>query len=100
MKSLPDTLHKQYNHELVNVSGGTQLLHSPFFQVRAHLCIHVRTGFDPSHPVQSLVALACDFELDTLPVCAEPAKWAWFSQYCLVARMARSLQSRTSIPPK
>ena len=33
MKSLPDTLHKQYNYEVLIVSGGTQLLYSPFFQV-------------------------------------------------------------------
>ena len=33
VRALPDALLKQYNYELTHVTGGSQLLHSPFFQV-------------------------------------------------------------------
>lgn len=51
------------------------------------------------HYVQSMVALTCDLELDT-DCCADTTKWAWFTQYCVAARMAKALQNRTPIPPK
>ncbi len=32
--------------------------------------------------------------------CKDVTKWTWFNQYCLAARMAKSLQNRTPIPAK
>ncbi len=34
VRGLPDALQKQYNYEISYVTGGSQLLHSPFFQVQ------------------------------------------------------------------
>lgn len=36
VKGLPDALQKQYNYEISHVTSGTQLQHSPFFQVCAN----------------------------------------------------------------
>ncbi len=33
VKGMPEALHKQYNFEVSHVTGGSQLLHSPFLQV-------------------------------------------------------------------
>ncbi len=33
VRGLPDALQKQFNYEVSHVTGGSQLLHSPFFQV-------------------------------------------------------------------
>ena len=33
VRGLPDALLKQYNFEVSHVTGGSQLLHSSFFQV-------------------------------------------------------------------
>lgn len=33
VRGLPDALLKQYNYEIPHVTGGFQLMHSPFFQV-------------------------------------------------------------------
>lgn len=49
-------------------------------------------------PLQVLVALACDLELDTLPCCAETHKWAWFRRYCMASRVAVALDRRTPLP--
>ncbi len=46
------------------------------------------------------MALACDLELDTMDCCADATKWAWFTQYCVAARMAKAMQNRTPTPPK
>jgi hypothetical protein len=80
VRSLPDSLLKQYNYEVTHVAGGSQLLHSPFFQ--------------------SMVALASDFELDTFECCGEGTKWNWFTQYCMAASMAKALQNRAPVKPK
>lgn len=80
VRSLPDGLLKQYNYEVTHVAGGSQLLHSPFFQ--------------------SMVALASDFELDTFECCADGTKWNWFTQYCMAASMAKALQNRSPINSK
>ncbi len=50
--------------------------------------------------VQSVVGLSSDVELDTMDCCKDVTKWTWFNQYCLAARMAKSLQNRTPIPAK
>ena len=47
-----------------------------------------------------MVALACDLEMDTMDCCSDATKWAWFTQYCVAARMAKALQNRTAIPVK
>ncbi len=47
---------------------------------------------------QVLVALACDLGLDSLPACMESHKWLWFRRYCMAARVAKSLESRTPLP--
>ena len=49
---------------------------------------------------QSVVGLSSDLELDTMDCCKDITKWAWFVQYCLAARMAKSLQCRSVIPVK
>ncbi len=49
---------------------------------------------------QSVVGLSSDVELDTMDCCKDVTKWTWFNQYCLAARMAKSLQNRTPIPAK
>ena len=46
---------------------------------------------------QVLVALACDLGLDSLPTCLEAHKWSWFRRYCMAARVAKSLESRSSL---
>lgn len=53
---------------------------------------------DLRDPLQVLVALACDLELDTLPCCAETHKWAWFRRYCMASRVAVALDRRTPLP--
>ena len=45
-----------------------------------------------------LVALACDLGLDSLPVCIEAHKWAWFRRYCMAARVAKALEARRHLP--
>ncbi|CAB0032033.1 unnamed protein product [Trichogramma brassicae] len=76
--SLPQILLRQYEYEDPAVRGGKQLMHSDFFK--------------------TLVSLACDLELDTMPYCAEIHKWSWFRRYCLSARVANSLINRTPLP--
>lgn len=44
------------------------------------------------------MALACDLGLDALPACLEAHKWAWFRRYCMAARVAKALESRTRLP--
>ena len=80
VRGLPDAILKQYNYEVTHVTGGSQLLHSPFFQ--------------------SLVGLGCDLELDTMELCSDATKWMWFMQYCVAARIAKSIQNRSPIPSK
>ncbi|XP_063970630.1 E3 ubiquitin-protein ligase HERC2-like [Lytechinus pictus] len=77
VKGLPEALQRQYEYEDPIVRGGKHLLHSPFFKV--------------------LVALACDLQLDSLPCCAESHRWAWFRRYCMAARVAESLENRTTL---
>ena len=50
--------------------------------------------------IQSLAALACDLELDTMQCCSDMTKWTWFVQYCMAARMAKALQQRSVAPAK
>lgn len=76
--SLPLALLRQYEYEDPIVRGGKQLMHSDFFK--------------------TLVALACDLELETMPCCSEIHKWSWFRRYCLAARVAKSLINRTTLP--
>lgn len=76
--SLPQALLRQYEYEDPIVRGGRQLMHSDFFK--------------------TLVALACDLELETMPCCSEIHKWSWFRRYCLAARVAKSLINRTILP--
>ena len=76
--SLPQALLRQYEYEDPVVRGGKQLMHSDFFK--------------------TLVALACDLELETMPCCSEIHKWSWFRRYCLAARVAKSLIHRTVLP--
>ena len=78
LKGLPESLYKQYSYELPHINSGAQLFHSPFFQ--------------------SLVSLAANLELDTLDTCRDSVKWQWFSQYCMAARMCRSLQYHHTLP--
>lgn len=33
VRGLPDALMRQYHYEITHVTGGTQLMHHPFFQV-------------------------------------------------------------------
>ena len=33
VRGLPDALMRQYHYEITHVTGGTQLMHNPFFQV-------------------------------------------------------------------
>ena len=47
---------------------------------------------------QSMAGLACDLMLDSMELCNDATKWAWFYQYCMAARMAKALQQRTRIP--
>ena len=50
---------------------------------------------------QVLIALACDLELDSLPLSAEAEhKWVWFKKYCLASRVAQSLELRQKLPAK
>ena len=35
VRGLPDALMRQYNYEITHVAGGSQLMHSPFFQVHS-----------------------------------------------------------------
>lgn len=58
----------------------------------------LRVGVTLRDPLQVLVALACDLELDTLPCCAETHKWAWFRRYCMASRVAVALDRRTPLP--
>ncbi|XP_023713900.1 E3 ubiquitin-protein ligase HERC2 [Cryptotermes secundus] len=78
VKGLPQALLRQYEYEDSAVRSGKHLMHSSFFKV--------------------LVALACDLGLDCLPCCAENHKWSWFRRYCMAARVAAALVTRTTLP--
>lgn len=58
VRSLPETLLRQYEYEDQFVRTGKHLHFSKFFQV--------------------LVALACDLGLDSVSCCVDSHKWAWF----------------------
>ncbi|XP_014251481.1 E3 ubiquitin-protein ligase HERC2 isoform X1 [Cimex lectularius] len=80
LKTMPVALLKQFEYEDPAVKGGKQLMHSPFFK--------------------SLVALAADLNLDSLPCTSDVHKWVWFRRYCMGVRVATALIRRTPLPPQ
>lgn len=78
LKTMPLALLKQYEYEDPAVKGGKQLMYSPFFK--------------------SLVALAADLGLDSLPCTADIHKWVWFRRYCMGVRVASALIRRIVLP--
>ncbi|CAH1402584.1 unnamed protein product [Nezara viridula] len=78
LKTMPIALIKQYEYEDPAVKSGKQLMYSPFFK--------------------SLVALAADLGLDTLPCTSDIHKWVWFKRYCMGIRVASALIRRNVLP--
>ncbi|VEN50261.1 unnamed protein product [Callosobruchus maculatus] len=78
LEELPQALLRQYEYEDGSVRAGLHLMHSDFFKV--------------------LVALACDLELDKLPILSDSHKWSWFRRYCHASRVAKALVHRTPLP--
>lgn len=70
---------RQYEYEEPQVRSGLHLMHSEYFK--------------------TLVALACDMQLDSLLPHGEAHKWAWFRRYCSAVRVAQSLIRRVTLPP-
>ncbi|XP_058465564.1 probable E3 ubiquitin-protein ligase HERC2 [Malaya genurostris] len=70
---------RQYEYEEPQVRSGLHLMHSEYFK--------------------TLVALACDMQLDSLLPHSDAHKWAWFRRYCSAVRVAQSLIRRVTLPP-
>ncbi|XP_058836150.1 probable E3 ubiquitin-protein ligase HERC2 isoform X2 [Topomyia yanbarensis] len=70
---------RQYEYEEPQVRSGLHLMHSEYFK--------------------TLVALACDMQLDSLLPHGDAHKWAWFRRYCSAVRVAQSLIRRVTLPP-
>ncbi|XP_055600343.1 probable E3 ubiquitin-protein ligase HERC2 isoform X2 [Uranotaenia lowii] len=69
---------RQYEYEEPQVRSGLHLMHSEYFK--------------------TLVALACDMQLDSLLTQGDAHKWAWFRRYCSAVRVAQSLIRRATLP--
>ena len=41
---------------------------------------------------------ACSLGIDTLPVCSDRYKWAWFHKYCTAIRAAQSFIQKSRLP--
>lgn len=76
---IPEIFH-QYEYEEPQVRGGMHLMHSEYFK--------------------TLVALACDMQLDSLIQQSDLHKWSWFRRYCTAVRVAQSLVHRVELPPQ
>uniref|UniRef100_T1GKR3 RCC1-like domain-containing protein n=1 Tax=Megaselia scalaris TaxID=36166 RepID=T1GKR3_MEGSC len=74
---IPEIYH-QYEYEEPQVRGGMHLMHSEYFK--------------------TLVALACDMQLDSLIPQSDLHKWSWFRRYCTAVRVAQSLVHRVELP--
>ena len=45
-----------------------------------------------------MALLACSLGVDTLPICNDKYKWAWFHKYCTAVRAAQSFIQNTQLP--
>ncbi|XP_065082582.1 probable E3 ubiquitin-protein ligase HERC2 [Ochlerotatus camptorhynchus] len=69
---------RQYEYEEPQVRTGLHLMHSEYFK--------------------TMVALACDMQLDSMLPHGDAHKWAWFRRYCSAVRVAQSLIRRVTLP--
>ena len=111
VKSLPETLLRQFEYEDPVVRSGKQLVFSRFFKVDsksmheeiAHSCGSARlnrSNEENNFFLEVLVGLACDLGLDSYLSLSEPQnqRWSWFHKYCQATRVANSLQERNELP--